>query len=241
VVHRRPSSAAQFAVISRFAKPMSSAESRNCNVSISEDMRGKLIVFEGPDAVGKSTLVQYLKTLLEQDRLPNEILSFPGDRPGTIGKLVYDLHREPGKFGIEQISPIGLQALHIASHLDAIIHTILPAINCGTWIVLDRFWWSTWVYGRAAGIEPRILDSLISPEKLLWGQFTPSVVFLVQRTKPFGDKPAGDEFALLSNFYCELLSSEAANYDIITMTDVEPDAARGIIREWVRKSRDTCV
>jgi thymidylate kinase len=200
-------------------------------------MQGKLIVFEGPDSVGKSTLVLHMKTLLEQAQLPNEILSFPGNRPGTIGRLVYELHHAPGDFGIEQISPIGLQALHIAAHLDAITHTILPAINSGTWVVLDRFWWSTWVYGRAAGIDSRILDSLIGAEKLLWGQFHPSVVFLIQRTKPFGDNPAGDEFITLSNLYRELASSEAANYETITMTDVEPDAARGIVQEWVRKSR----
>lgn len=199
-------------------------------------MRGKLIVFEGPDAVGKSTLVQYLKTLLEQDQLSNEILSFPGDRPGTIGKLVYDLHHDPGKFGIEQISPLGLQALHIAAHLDAITQTILPAINSGMWVVLDRFWWSTWVYGRAAGIDSRILDSLIHTEKLQWGQLTPSVVFLVQRTKPFGDKSA-DDFNILSDLYRALSRSEAANYEIIALTDAEADAAREIVGEWVRKSR----
>jgi thymidylate kinase len=202
-------------------------------------MHGKLIVFEGPDAVGKSTLVQYLRVLLEQDQLANEILSFPGDRPGTIGKLVYELHHAPGKFGIEQTSPIGLQALHIAAHLDAITRTILPAINSGTWVVLDRFWWSTWVYGRAAGIEPGILDALISSEKLLWGQFTPSVVFLIQRTKPFGDEPAGDDFGVLSGLYRELSISEAANYEIITMADVERAIACEIVGQWVRKSRTT--
>ncbi len=200
-------------------------------------MRGKLIVFEGPDAVGKSTLVQYLRILLKQERLSNEILSFPGDRPGTIGKLVYDLHHAPGKFGIEQISSIGLQALHIAAHLDAITQTILPALNSGTWVVLDRFWWSTWVYGRAAGIDPQILDSLIYAEKLLWGQFTPSVVFLIQRTKALGDKPAGGEFAVLTDLYRQLSLSEAANYEISTMADVEPDAACEIVGEWVRKKR----
>ena len=200
-------------------------------------MRGKLIVFEGPDAVGKSTLVQYLRILLKQERLSNEILSFPGDRPGTIGKLVYDLHHAPGKFGIEQISSIGLQALHIAAHLDAITQTILPALNSGTWVVLDRFWWSTWVYGRAAGIDPRILDSLIYAERLLWGQFTPSVVFLIQRAKPYGDKPAGDEFAILSNLYRELSISEATNYQIISMAEVEPDVACEIIGQWVRERR----
>jgi dTMP kinase len=200
-------------------------------------MRGKLIVFEGPDAVGKSTIVRYVKTLLEQVQLPNEILSFPGDRPGTIGRLVYGLHHAPGKLGVEQISPIGLQALHVAAHLDAITQTILPALNAGTWVALDRFWWSTWVYGRAAGVDSQVLDSLIQAEKLQWGQVTPSVVFLLQRTSPFGDKPADDEFVVLSNLYRELSNVEAANYEIITMEDLEPDAASGIIQEWVRKSR----
>lgn len=200
-------------------------------------MRGKLIVFEGPDAVGKSTLVQYLRRLLQADSIPHEIVAFPGDRPGTLGKLVYDLHHAPDKYGIPFISPIGLQALHIAAHLDVITQTILPALRSNEWVVLDRFWWSTWVYGRAAGIDPRILDSLIYAERLLWGQFPPSVVFLIQRAKPYGDKPAGDEFAILSNLYRELSISEAANYEIISMAEVEPDAACEIVGQWVRESR----
>lgn len=195
-------------------------------------MRGKLIVFEGPDAVGKSTLIRHLGKLLEQKQIPNEILSFPGDRPGTIGKLVYDLHHTPQKFGIEHVSPIGLQALHIAAHLDAINDKILPAIDSGTWVVLDRFWWSTWVYGRAAGIDPRVLDSLISPEKLQWGQVTPSVVFLIQRAEPFGDKPQDKEFATLSALYRTLAISEAVNHEIVTIADAEPEGAIEIVKQW---------
>lgn len=203
-------------------------------------MRGKLIVFEGPDAVGKSTLIQHLRQLLEERQIPKEFLSFPGDRPGTIGKLVYELHHTPGKFGIERISAIGLQALHIAAHLDAINDKILPTIESGTWVVLDRFWWSTWVYGRAAGIDPRVLDSLISSEKLLWGQVTPSVVFLIQRTEPFGDKPQGKEFATLSALYRTLAICEAVNHEIVTILDAEPEGAIEIVRQWIstNASRD---
>lgn len=194
---------------------------------------GKLIVFEGPDAVGKSTLIRHLRELLEQKQIPKEVLSFPGDRPGTIGKLVYELHHTPGKFGIERISPIGLQALHIAAHLDAINDKILPTIESGTWVVLDRFWWSTWVYGSAAGIDPRVLDSLISSERLLWGQVTPSVVFLIQRTEPFGDKSQGKEFAALSALYRTLAISEAVNHEIVTISDAEPEGAIEIVRQWI--------
>jgi len=202
---------------------------------IGSAMRGKLIVFEGPDAVGKSTLVRYLGEFLERKQVPNESVSFPGDRPGSIGKLIYDLHHGPGKFGIEHISPVGLQVLHIAAHLDAITQTILPAIDSGTSVVLDRFWWSTWVYGRAAGIDPRVLDSLVHTEKLQWGQCVPSVVFLIQRVQPFGDQPEGSEFATLSNLYADLSTLEAGNYEIVTISDAAYEAACETLAQWVNK------
>ncbi len=202
-------------------------------------MRGELIVFEGPDAVGKSTLVGYLRELLERKQIPNESVSFPGDRPGTIGKLVYDLHHAPEKFGIEHISPVGLQALHIAAHLDAITQIILPSIDLRRWVVLDRFWWSTWVYGRAAGIDHKVLDSLVHTEKLQWGVCVPSVVFLIQRVRPFGDEPKTSEFATLSNLYGDLSISEAGNYEIVTIADAEFDAACQIIGQWVNKKETT--
>jgi thymidylate kinase len=196
-------------------------------------VNGKLIVVEGPDGVGKSTLIQSLGVILKQDHLPHEILSFPGDRPGTLGKLVYDLHHDPGSFDVQHISPIGLQAMHIAAHLDAITETVLPALRSGSWIVLDRFWWSTWVYGRAADADPAVLDSLIRAERLLWGQFIPSVVFLLQRTKPFAGNPANNDFDMLSKYYRELAGSEAANYQIVKLSDAEPSEASEIVWQWV--------
>jgi hypothetical protein len=63
------------------------------NVSIHvRPMNGCLIVFEGPDAFGKSTLVKSPQSILRNARIPAEYLSFPGDRPGTLSKLVYELH-----------------------------------------------------------------------------------------------------------------------------------------------------
>jgi hypothetical protein len=48
---------------------------------------------------------------------------------------------------------------------------------------------------------------------------------------------AGDEFAILYYRYGQLSRSEAANYEIITMADVEPDVACEIVGQWVRKNR----
>jgi thymidylate kinase len=196
-------------------------------------MVGQLIVFEGPDAVGKSTLVEYLRARLERMNITAEFLAFPGNSPGTLGKLVYELHHTPEEFGIVKISPLGLQTLHVAAHLDALVQTIIPALTSGRWIVLDRFWWSTWVYGTADEIEPGILDSLIYTEKLLWGGLVPSVLFWIDRTKPLG--VAGEEvkFSLLRRLYAKLSASQHGKYEIIHIGDESLESAKGVVEKWL--------
>ena len=198
-------------------------------------MNGQLIVFEGPDAVGKSTLVKSLRSILADRQVSVEFLSFPGDRPGTLGKLVYDLHHSPNQFGVNTITPISLQALHVAAHLDAIIQTIIPALTGGTWVVLDRFWWSTWVYGTADAVEPEPLKTLIETEKLLWGPFQPSVVFLVERSVPLRDEETESQFLKLSSLYKKLCNSEHDKYPVIELVNMELESAQDLITQWVNE------
>ncbi len=93
--------------------------------------RGCLIVFEGPDGVGKTTLAKALVKELIRRGTRCDYFSFPGRDPGTLGRLVYEVHHDPGKFGIHHIDPTSLQVLHIAAHLDAIRGRLLPALEEG--------------------------------------------------------------------------------------------------------------
>jgi thymidylate kinase len=192
-------------------------------------MNGHLIVFEGPDAEGKSTLLKSLQSILQNARVPTEFLSFPGDRPGTLGKLVYELHHSLTEFGINGMSPIRLQALHIAAHVDTILQTIIPALSSGTWIVLHRFWWSTWVCGAANGIEPRALNSLIEAEKLVWGPFQSSVVFLVERSAPLRNDEKEGQFKRLSSLSRELCDSQRKIYPVVELVNMELESAQIVI------------
>lgn len=151
-----------------------------------EAVQGRLIVFEGPDGVGKSTLSKRLAVRLDEEGARCEWLAFPGTQPGSLGDLVYRLHHDGSSLGLGKVNPTSLQTLHIAAHIDAIEEHILPALREGTWIVLDRFWWSTWVYGAAHEVPERSLEAMIKLELLHWGGVVPEAVFLIERG---GDSP----------------------------------------------------
>jgi thymidylate kinase len=100
---------------------------------------GKLVVFEGVDEVGKSTLILALQEKLRRE--DHEVLAtaFPGNARGTLGKLVHELHHQPQTFGIAGISPASLQVLHVAAHLETIQTQIAPALNSGKIVLLSRW------------------------------------------------------------------------------------------------------
>jgi thymidylate kinase len=146
---------------------------------------GKLLIFEGPNSVGKTSLSRRLAehyTAKGDDCL---LLAFPGHVDGTIGSLIYRLHHCPSDIGITSISPSALQIMHVAAHVDAIQTQIIPALTEGKTVILDRFWWSTIVYGQLNGLPRKLLDSIVQPEIAVWGDIKPTAIFLMDRTTPF--------------------------------------------------------
>lgn len=145
---------------------------------------GQLFVFEGPDGVGKTELSKRFTALLSDRGIPVQHLSFPGKGHGTLGKLVYDLHHDSHSHGVDRITPLSMQLMHIAAHIDAIQFTIVPALRSGVSVVLDRFWWSTKVYGLASGLSQSVLNQMIRIEIDAWEEFLPSIIFLIRRKEP---------------------------------------------------------
>lgn len=128
-------------------------------------MDANLIILEGPDGVGKSTIAKAISKLI-----PNsEVMAFPGNQSGTLGKLIYDLHHHQIRFDLsEAVSASAMQALHIAAHMDAAERLIMPKLREGVTVILDRYNFSTWVYGTIYGAHPETLSKLIDAEEALW-------------------------------------------------------------------------
>jgi len=182
--------------------------------------KGKLIVFEGGDATGKSTLCGELCNILKEKGIVFKSYHFPGKDENTLGGLVYKIHHEYKKsFGIDEIDHCSLQTLHIASHIDSIRKRIIPELKKGTWVVLDRFWWSTYVYGITSGISKLELDNLINLERIVWGTYIPDVAFHIDTEKPLrSDETYNKKWQKIRTEYCKLANSESNNYKVIHLT-----------------------
>jgi len=150
--------------------------------------RGRLIVFEGVDASGKTTLCNELFEFLRREHKTVRLCHFPGKQEGTLGELVYRLHHlHSSEFGVPTIDPCSLQLLHIAAHVDTIESEIKPALSRGQWVILDRFWWSTYVYGLDNGVQESMLRFMINVEIQAWGTIRPDIIFLVDSEVPLRD------------------------------------------------------
>lgn len=169
----------------------------------------KIFILEGANEVGKSTLAAMLSQTLHQKHVPHVLLSSPGHETGTLGRHVYQIHENPAQFDVATMQAASLQVLHVAAHIDTLHSRIVPAINAGQIIILDRFWWSTWVYGRASGVAPKFLQSLIDLELLEWNRINPDCVFLIRRSKPFGAHANPESWTRLSKEYDKTAEREA--------------------------------
>ena len=185
---------------------------------------GHLIVVEGPDGVGKSTLVAALVNRLRDTGVDYHTYAFPGNEPSTLGSLVYRLHHEPQALGVVGLAPVALQTMHIAAHLDAIERVIRPRVRAGENIVLDRYWWSTWVYGTVSGIPRTTLDALIAVERTCWGTLQPLVVFLIDRPRPWCESADMPTWQLLAGGYREIANREQARCRVVVISsDAGPE------------------
>ena len=180
--------------------------------------RGRLYVFEGPDGIGKSTLAaEFARHLAKNCRVVQ--MSFPGRDDGSLGRHIYDLHHAPNRFGVEKLTTASLQLLHVAAHVDAIEARIVPLLEAGTTVILDRYWWSTWVYGVVGGARREVLEKMVDLERGLWASDLPAVVFLVTRPSPFRWEGSPEEWQRLASEYASLASLESSRTRVIALSN----------------------
>lgn len=174
---------------------------------------GRLIVFEGVDESGKTSVSKRLATALEAKGHKCLWLAFPGHEPNTIGAEIYALHHDPRFANAPALS---VQLLHVAAHIEAIQQRILPALKAGKWVILDRYWWSTLAYGLAAKVDSTALRLAIQIEQREWGSVKPTLAFLFTRNLPEVKTQPGER-RRLQKIYRQIAEQQRPRHPVETI------------------------
>jgi dTMP kinase len=103
-------------------------------------MPGRLVVFEGVEGAGKTTQLGRLSRRLDRHGIECDVFREPG---GTIvGDEIRSLLLHPGN----RISPATEALLFMASRAQLVDAAIKPALAREHWVLLDRFFLSTYAY-----------------------------------------------------------------------------------------------
>src|SRR5256714_2298362 len=128
------------------------------------ELQGKLIVIEGPDAVGRSTQVRRLKPWLEE--YGHAVLDTGMARSALAGKGIKE-----AKQG-NTLGPITMTLYYATDFADRLENEIIPALRAGFVVLTDRYIFSIMARAIARGGDrastERMIGFALVPHKVFY-------------------------------------------------------------------------
>jgi dTMP kinase len=119
---------------------------------VSGARRGRLVVLEGAEGVGKTTQLRRLAAALEGAGIAHAVVREPGGTPAG------DAIRELLLHAPHELQPATEALLFMASRAELVARVIAPALAAGTVVLADRFFLSTYAYQVAGrGLDERLV------------------------------------------------------------------------------------
>src|SRR6266567_1389977 len=109
----------------------------------SSELQGKLIVIEGPDAVGRTTQVAHLRQWLEQEG--HAVLDTGMARSALAGRGIKEAK------GGNTLGPITMTLFYTTDFADRLENEIIPALRAGFVVLIDRYIFSIMARAIARG------------------------------------------------------------------------------------------
>jgi thymidylate kinase len=177
----------------------------------SEAQLPRFVVLEGVDGTGKTTFASGLSAYYQAiaPLAPSYVGAFPGSTLGTLGEWVYRFHHgQIAGLMPEHLPMEALQLLHIAAHVDAIKTRIAPVLLGDGYVILDRYWWSIYVYARLA-LNARQAWGLVDIERPFWEPLPRPVVVYLTRSQSLKRQELNTRrHEQLSTFYKAVIERE---------------------------------
>jgi dTMP kinase len=118
----------------------------------SSELQGKLIVIEGPDAVGRTTQINQLRQWLEQEG--HAVLDTGMARSALAGKGIKEAK------GGNTLGPITMTLFYTTDFADRLENEIIPALRAGFVVLIDRYIFSIMARAIARGEDRRWIEQV---------------------------------------------------------------------------------
>lgn len=153
-------------------------------VPLPERLRGKFIVFDGPDGGGKSTQIERVVRLLDGHGVPVARAKDPGGTP--IGDRIRHVLLD---FDLSEMDVRCETLLFMASRAQLVGRVIEPALRRGEAVICDRFVSATCAYQGAAGYD---MGQIIELARFAIGRTWPDVTIVVDVPPELGFRTTSD-------------------------------------------------
>ncbi len=146
-------------------------------------LRGKFIVFDGPDGSGKGTQIEQLQAVLTSAAVPVTRAKDPGGTP--IGDRIRHVLLD---FDLSEMDARCEALLFMASRAQLVSAVIRPALARGEAVLCDRFVSATCAYQGAAGVDPK---TVIDLARYAIGETWPDLTIVVDVPPELGFERTG--------------------------------------------------
>ena len=178
------------------------------------------VAFEGIDGSGKSSIIEQLSKILDENKTENKIVREPG---GTkVGEGIRELLLSHDY----QVNPLAEALLMSASRAQLIQETVIPTINNGQVVVTDRSAYSSVAYqgvGRGLGYQEiyQLNDLAIDgfwPEKVILLDIDPKISLSRQKIADRIGSGEVDFFQKVRSGYLKLADEFESQFLVLNAT-----------------------
>jgi len=141
-------------------------------------MRGVFVAVEGPDGVGKTTLVAGLAARLREAGVAAVIVREPGGTP--VAEAARQVAFDPGM----EASALAELFLVLAARADLVAKVVRPALAEGKLVLTDRYELSTFAYQVAGRQLPR--EDVMAANALATGGLKPHLTLVLDAPAAIG-------------------------------------------------------
>jgi thymidylate kinase len=177
-----------------------------------------LFVFEGPSGVGKTSFTSLLETRLSD-------IGYNVKRFDTYlsiyncfcAKNIDAFLKKASPADNKSIDPRSRYLLMTARQIDIFKNEVKPLLDSGVILLFDRYWWSSYIFGRVLGMEESFMEPLYHIYKSVSSTMPPNIIFNFKRSESLkADAVDHDRYI---EEYSKVVDREKDNHTIIDINN----------------------